>query len=62
MIYIDEASEIIEFDGGHFRRSWYFCARSSLWQTQLIFFVRAHPTSYPMGTRGFFPGVKAAGA
>jgi len=22
----------------------------------------AHPASYPMGTRGFFPGVKAAGA
>jgi hypothetical protein len=22
----------------------------------------AHPTSYPMGTRGYFPGGKAAGA
>jgi hypothetical protein len=22
----------------------------------------AHPASYPMGTRGSFPGVKAAGA
>jgi len=22
----------------------------------------AHPTSYPMGNRGSFPGVKAAGA
>jgi hypothetical protein len=22
----------------------------------------AHPASYPMGTRGFFPGAKAAGA
>jgi hypothetical protein len=30
-----------------------FCEFSFLW---------AHPASYPMGTRGYFPGGKAAGA
>jgi hypothetical protein len=31
---------------------------SALWQTT----SGAHPVSYPMGTGGYFPGGKAAGA
>jgi hypothetical protein len=32
------------------------------WEHNIILDLRTHPASYPMGTKGSFPGSKAAGA
>jgi hypothetical protein len=50
---LDDGGSRVRFPAGAWNFSLYHCVQNG---------SGAHPASYPMSTRGSFPGIKAAGA